>query len=80
MMMKVVIPAKAGIQIENTGFRIKSGMTKCLKFFLKQYTSYLFKIFLAGLDLDIQHIFSWGKRTNKFFVIGAGGIIGHIKI
>jgi hypothetical protein len=39
MMMRVVIPAKAGIQIENTGFRIKSGMTKCVKFFLRQYTS-----------------------------------------
>ena len=38
MVMKVVIPAKAGIQIENTGFRIKSGMTKCVKFFLRQYT------------------------------------------
>ena len=37
--MKVVIPAKAGIQIENTGFRIKSGMTKCVKFFLRQYTA-----------------------------------------
>jgi len=25
--LKVVIPAKAGIQVEKTGFRIKSGMT-----------------------------------------------------
>jgi hypothetical protein len=36
---RVVIPAKAGIQTENTGFRIKSGMTKCEKLFLRQYTS-----------------------------------------
>jgi hypothetical protein len=28
----------AGIQTENTGFRIKSGMTKCVKLFLRQYT------------------------------------------
>jgi len=39
MMMRVVIPAKAGIQIENTGFRIKFGMIKCVKFFLREYTS-----------------------------------------
>ncbi len=37
---KIVIPAKAGIQIENTGFRIKSGTTKCVKVFLKQYTNF----------------------------------------
>ena len=80
MMMKVVIPAKAGIQIENTGFRIKSGTTKCLKFFLKQYTSYLFKIFLAYWNLNIQHIFPWGECADKLFIIGAGGLIGHIKI
>ncbi len=35
---QAVIPAKAGIQIENTGFRIKSGMTKCVKLFLRHYT------------------------------------------
>jgi hypothetical protein len=27
MSSEVVIPAKAGIQIENTGFRVKPGMT-----------------------------------------------------
>jgi hypothetical protein len=36
--LKDVIPAKAGIQIEKTGFRIKSGMTKCVKSFMKHYT------------------------------------------
>ena len=52
MMMKVVISAKAGIQIEDTGFRIKSGMTKCVRFFLRQYTSFLQRIKLyAILDL-----------------------------
>jgi len=32
------IPAKAGIQIEKTGFRIKSGMTKSMKSFVGQDT------------------------------------------
>ena len=44
--LRVVIPEKAGIQIENTGFPrikygaglVKSGMTKCVKSFLRQYT------------------------------------------
>jgi len=29
--LRAVIPAKAGIQIKNTGFRIRSGMTKHVK-------------------------------------------------
>jgi hypothetical protein len=37
--LRDVIPATAGIQIEKTGFRIKSGMTKCVKSFMKHYTS-----------------------------------------
>jgi len=37
---RLVIPAKAGIQTENTGFRIKSGMTKCVELFLRQYTTF----------------------------------------
>ena len=32
-----VIPAKAGIQIENTGFRVKPGMTIKTKGLLMQY-------------------------------------------
>jgi len=32
---RVVIPEKAGIQTDNTGFRIKSGMTKYVKLFLR---------------------------------------------
>jgi hypothetical protein len=35
--LRTVIPAKAGIQIEKTGFRIKSGMTKNVKSYLNQY-------------------------------------------
>jgi hypothetical protein len=46
--LRDVIPAKAGIQIasgpkgplaqrEKTGFRIKSGMTKCVKSFMNHY-------------------------------------------
>ncbi|MCJ7746425.1 MAG: hypothetical protein MUP27_01675, partial [Desulfobacterales bacterium] len=36
---EAVIPAKAGIQIENTGFRVKPGMTIKVKGLLTQYTS-----------------------------------------
>jgi hypothetical protein len=35
---RVVIPAKAGILTENPGFRIKSGMTYCVRVFLGDYT------------------------------------------
>jgi len=35
---KAVIPAKAGIQIENTGFRVKPGMTNKGKGLLTHYT------------------------------------------
>jgi hypothetical protein len=38
---KAVIPAKAGIQIEKTGFLIKSGMTEWVKPFLRQHTKRL---------------------------------------
>ena len=34
---EAVIPAKAGIQIENTGFRVKPGMTIKVKGLLTQY-------------------------------------------
>ena len=36
---KAVIPAKAGIQIENTGFRVKPGMTNKGKELLTHYTN-----------------------------------------
>ena len=35
--LKSVIPAKAGIQVKKTGFRITSGMTKCIITFLRHY-------------------------------------------
>ncbi|MDI6762671.1 MAG: prepilin-type N-terminal cleavage/methylation domain-containing protein [Thermodesulfobacteriota bacterium] len=35
--LRTVIPAKAGIQIEKTGFRIKSGMTKYVKSYLNKH-------------------------------------------
>ena len=38
---EAVIPAKAGIQIENTGFRVKPGMTIKVKRLLTQYTKVL---------------------------------------
>ncbi len=36
---KAVIPAKAGIQLRNTGFRVKPGMTNKVKGLLTKYTS-----------------------------------------
>ena len=36
--LRAVIPAKAGIEIKKTGFRIRSGMTKYVKLFPKHYT------------------------------------------
>jgi hypothetical protein len=36
---EAVIPAKAGIQLRNTGFRVKPGMTIKVKGLLTQYTS-----------------------------------------
>ncbi len=36
---EAVIPAKAGIQFRNTGFRVKPGMTNMGKTFLNHYTS-----------------------------------------
>jgi hypothetical protein len=38
---KAVIPAKAGIQIGKTGFRIKSGMTKSLESFPRHSNIFL---------------------------------------
>ena len=36
---EAVIPAKAGIQVRNTGFRVKPGMTIKVKGLLTQYNS-----------------------------------------
>ena len=36
---EAVIPAKAGIQFRNTGFRVKPGMTNKVKGLLTQYTT-----------------------------------------
>jgi len=36
---EAVIPAKAGIQLRNTGFRVKPGMTIKVKGLLTQYTT-----------------------------------------
>jgi hypothetical protein len=48
---KAVIPAKAGIQLRNTGFRVKPGMTIKVKGLLTQYISImgiLFELFNKG--------------------------------
>ena len=42
-LLRTVIPAKAGIQIEKPGFRIKSGMTNCVKTSLKYNTSMMIR-------------------------------------
>ncbi len=36
----------------------------------------LLETFLAGSDLDIQHIFSWREGADELIVIGAGRMIG----
>ena len=53
---QAVIPAKAGIQIENTGFRIKSGMTNCVKPFLRHYTK------LNSCKAAFNHCMTLSKR------------------
>jgi len=40
----------------------------------------LFKILLAGSDLDIQHILFRWKNTNEMIVVSTRGMIGHIEI
>jgi hypothetical protein len=67
---RVIIPAKAGIQIENTGFRIKSGMTKCVKLFLRHYTR-LRRWFAAAergrsKRLNFSSIFLWFSFSFPF--------------
>ena len=50
--LKTVIPVKAGIQIQKTGFprikygagSIKSGMTQCVKSFLRHYVGIVLPI------------------------------------
>jgi len=49
---KAVIPAKAGIQFKNTGFRVKPGMTNKGKRFLTHYTSLTFLTFLCYVLYD----------------------------
>jgi hypothetical protein len=54
-----VIPAKAGIQIRNTGFRIKSGMTIKGKGFMTHYTN--------NLDEFVKSCRSDENRSPKLF-------------
>ena len=68
MMMRVVIPAKAGIQIKNTGFRIKSGMTKCVKFFLRQYTRPI-ETLTKRTNKDSPLCFLEDKSGNEYFLL-----------
>ena len=41
IILGAVIPAKAGIQFRNTGFRVKPGMTKKVKGLLTHYPNNL---------------------------------------
>jgi hypothetical protein len=54
---EAVIPAKAGIQFRNAGFRVKPGMTNKVKGLLTQYTRHLFMVLLLSLKL----IFTYPK-------------------
>jgi hypothetical protein len=55
---EAVIPAKAGIQIENTGFRVKPGMTIKAKGLLTQYTrTFNFNIWLLDFELSALSFF-----------------------
>jgi hypothetical protein len=49
---QAVIPAKAGIQIENTGFRVKPGMTIKAKGLLTQYNRFNKRVGWIHADLD----------------------------
>ena len=78
MSPETVIPAKAGIQIENTGFRVKPGMTIKVKGLLTQYTnlmnsrgiSVLFLVIAMMLMVAIGYVFSYlipmKQKTVKF--------------
>jgi hypothetical protein len=44
---EVVIPAKAGIQFKNTGFRVKPGMTNKVKGLLTHYNRFENKVLEA---------------------------------
>jgi Flp pilus assembly protein TadD len=46
---KAVIPAKAGIQLRNTGFRVKPGMTIKVKGLLTHYPSVLVFLLITGI-------------------------------
>jgi len=46
---QAVIPAKAGIQFRNPGFRVKPGMTIKVKGFLTHYTSILLEGVKGGI-------------------------------
>ena len=78
MSPEAVIPAEAGIQIENTGFRVKPGMTIKVKGLLTQYTnlmnsrgiSVLFLVIAMMLMVAIGYVFSYlipmKQKTVKF--------------
>ncbi len=55
---EAVIPAKAGIQIENTGFRVKPGMTIKAKGLLTQYA-------IASFDYAQDRLFRMTGRENR---------------
>ena len=65
---EAVIPAKAGIQIENTGFRVKPGMTIKVKGLLTQYTSNFFCFLPPAFCLLLT-----GKKGEKIWQMEKNG-------
>ena len=65
MIPEAVIPAKAGIQIENNGFRVKPGMTIKVKGFLTQYTNIVRRRFYRVLVSFQENRQNKGRYMNR---------------
>jgi hypothetical protein len=37
-------------------------------------------ILFAGPDWNLHHVLRGGKHADKFLIVGAGRVIGHVKI
>ena len=70
---EAVIPAKAGIQPRNTGFRVKPGMTNKGKRFLNHYNSSLVVLKNKGFCVNFILIFILAKVPNKEYKKGEYG-------
>ena len=69
--LRSVIPAKAGIQVKKTGFRIKSGMTKGIKTFLRHCIRNAFFVMQLSLYwLDIFYFSNTIRGKSQEKIIG----------